>query len=111
MIKLELKRKDIKNFEKVFSVGYCELQEILTNPPYYNAGVNGWNCDVFALGECQDILLTTGYRTYGKALSAGIIKKYQERIKKANKKEITKRYQSLKRIQKQFFKDVEKLAK
>ena len=46
----------------VLSVGYCDLQNVLRyeNPVAYNAGVNGWNFDLYLLSN--EINLVTGYR-------------------------------------------------
>lgn len=46
----------------VLSVGYCDLQNVLKheNPVAYNAGVNGWNFDLYLLEH--GISLVTGYR-------------------------------------------------
>lgn len=46
----------------VLSVGYCDLQNVLKheNPVAYNAGVYGWNLDLYLLSN--EISLVTGYR-------------------------------------------------
>lgn len=46
----------------VLSVGYCDLQNVLKHekPTAYNAGVNGWNLDLYILDN--EISLVTGYR-------------------------------------------------
>ncbi len=46
----------------VLSVGYCDLQNVLKHerPVAYNAGVNGWNFDLYLLE--YGISLVTGYR-------------------------------------------------
>ena len=46
----------------VLSIGYCDLQNVLKHekPLAYNAGVNGWNFDLYILDN--EISLVTGYR-------------------------------------------------
>lgn len=66
------------NWKKVFKCGYCELQNIFyhTQPQYYNAGVYGWNCDIYC-DYTRDIAITTGYRNMaGKRIPYELIKKY-----------------------------------
>ena len=49
----------------VFSVGYCGAWHLLrgTDPFSYNAGVYGWNCDYYHVG---DVVICTGYRPHGR---------------------------------------------
>ena len=51
---------------RVFSVGYCGAWHLLrgTEPFAYNAGVYGWNCDYYHLG---DVIICTGYRPHGRS--------------------------------------------
>lgn len=51
----------VKGYKKVYRCGYCDLQNIFYNleADYYNAGVYGWNCDIYEIGN---IAITTGYR-------------------------------------------------
>ena len=68
------------NWSKVFYAGYCELYDIFKyeEPQCYNAGVYGWNCDIY-LDYSHDIAITTGYRNMtGKRIPSEIIKKYSE---------------------------------
>ena len=67
-----------QNWNKVFQCGYCDLQYIMKHeePSYYNAGVYGWNCDVYC-DYARDIAITTGYRNMrGRAIPHEIIEKY-----------------------------------
>ena len=79
MKKIHTSMKDIRNnWRKVFRCGYCDLQDIMRyeNPQYYNAGVYGWNCDIYC-DYARDIAITTGYRNMaGKLIPSEIIKKY-----------------------------------
>lgn len=55
--------KDTKNFSRVWACGYCDLSNIMrgTAPQFYNCGVYGWNCDIYA-DYNTDQVITTGYR-------------------------------------------------
>lgn len=46
---------------KLFATGYCTIHSLLscTAPVAYNAGVYGWNYDVYVIG---DVTICTGYR-------------------------------------------------
>ena len=68
------------NWNKVFKCGYCELQDIMKyhEPQYYNAGVYGWNCDIY-VDYGKDIAITTGYRNMtGKDIPRELLNKYSE---------------------------------
>ena len=78
-MKIETSMKAIKNnFVKVFRCGYCDLQYIMKyrDADYYNSGVYGWNCDVYATYN-RDIAITTGYRNMaGACIPSEILQKY-----------------------------------
>lgn len=66
------------NFNKVYRTGYCELQNIFkyVDADYYNAGVYGWNCDVY-VDYGKNLAITTGYRNMrGEMIPTEIIDKY-----------------------------------
>lgn len=71
--------KYVKNsYSKIFRYGYCDLQFIMRgyDATYYNAGIYGWNCDIYT-DAVRDIAITTGYRNMaGIAIPDEIIKKY-----------------------------------
>ena len=70
-------------FNKVFYCGYCDLQDIFKyeEPQYYNAGVYGWNCDIYT-DYARDIAITTGYRNMtGKRIPDELIEKYTRNAK------------------------------
>lgn len=66
--------------DRVFSIGYCDLQWILRRyeASAYNAGVYGWNCDIFRFyHNNKTICITTGYRnTRGKKVDYHTTEKY-----------------------------------
>lgn len=69
---------------KIYSCGYCDLQQIFkgVEPDFYNAGIYGWNCDIYVIGG---IAITTGYRnTCGKKIPYEMIRKYNDMINSGN---------------------------
>lgn len=70
----------------VFSIGYCDLQWILRRyeASAYNAGVYGWNCDIYRFyRNGKTICITTGYRnTRGERVDYHITEKYNQLAKK-----------------------------
>lgn len=80
MAKKETSIKWVKNNFRCFMAGYCDLQYIfrVTDPQFYNAGVYGWNCNIY-VNYRKDIAITTGYRNMtGKCIPDELIKKYSE---------------------------------
>lgn len=64
-MKTRITSRDLKNAGKpVIIVGYCGAQALLSGlqPVHYNAGIYGWNYDVY---ELQGTLIVTGYRFTG----------------------------------------------
>ena len=62
-MKMEMTRNQIADLpvDKIVTVGACELQDLLSgvDPIGYNAGICGWNYDVYVIG---DVCILTGYR-------------------------------------------------
>lgn len=68
-MKYRTTRRDVMNgYYKVFSVGYCDLQNLLSRDSAvaYTCGVYGWNADIYDFGTYA---ICTGYRPFG--VSAG----------------------------------------
>ena len=84
MKKLTNKNQIAKNYRKVFSCGYCDLQFITSKDPIaYNKGIYGWNYDLYSFG---DIAVTTGYRnTCGKRIAHEFLKYLQQKAQENNK--------------------------
>ena len=64
-MKFQTTRKRVmENTPTVISVGYCDLQELLSyeEPVVYTAGRHGWNADVYNFGYAA---IVTGYRPFG----------------------------------------------
>lgn len=80
-----------QNWKKVFYCGYCDLQDIFyhRNPQYYNAGIYGWNCDIYC-DFARDIAITTGYRNMtGRRIPDELLKKYGDIAKEINSRYFT----------------------
>lgn len=85
------------NFSKVYQTGYCSLQNIFRHeePAYYNAGVYGWNCDIYVNYE-KDLAITTGYRNMrGKMIPNEIINKYDSIAKEILKDTFSKSFDEI----------------
>lgn len=88
MKKFKVTSKEVKENVKILSVGYCELSHLLkgVDPVAYNAGVYGWNYDVYYLRtDCQKICICTGYRGMPKTKNVkkdyAIIEEYENKAK------------------------------
>ena len=85
-----MKRKTSMNyitgsFRKVWRCGYCDLQYIMkgTDAAYYNAGIYGWNCDIY-VDYIHDVAITTGYRNMrGERIPDEVIDEFTARAKNA----------------------------
>jgi hypothetical protein len=69
------KKEILKNYTKIYAIGYCETYHLFYNlrPQAYLSGVYGWNADVYVLGG---YVFITGYRPFGKTIPYDIVKKY-----------------------------------
>ena len=64
-MKFKTTKKEIyQNYKNVICVGYCELDNLLTNhdPIAYNSGVEGWKCDIY---DINGVAIVTGYQPFG----------------------------------------------
>lgn len=87
-----------QNWNKVYRCGYCDLQYIMRGeePNYYNAGVYGWNCDIYCDFK-RDIAITTGYRNMtGRMIPDELIEKYSNIAKEICKNMFSKPYDEIK---------------
>lgn len=95
-MKIHTTIKSIKNnWRKVFYCGYCDLQYIMrgTEPTYYNAGIYGWNCDIYT-DFSRDIAITTGYRNMtGRRIPDELLDKYTSKAKEILKNMWVKPYE------------------
>jgi len=68
---------------RVYSVGYCQAQYLLmfTRRVGYNAGVYGWNYDVYIVGD--DVIIT-GYRPFNaEKIDYDLLKEYENKARAA----------------------------
>lgn len=75
--------------DKVLSVGYCDLQHLLSghSPDYYTCGVYGWNFDAYYV---HGVLITTGYRgTFGKSVSYELTSEYDKKAEELMKSDLS----------------------
>lgn len=116
-MKIKTTMKNIRsNWKKVFYCGYCDLQYIMRgqDAQYYNAGVYGWNCDIYC-DFGRDIAITTGYRNMtGKRIPDELIEKYNANAKKILKEgEWQKPYEEymaeLAKNREEFFEELDKI--
>lgn len=76
------KKYIMNNYKNILCVPYCDLQFLLNfkDPDYYHAGVYGWNCDIYYVGN--DTCIVTGYRPFGNIKTKYTTnKKYNEAAK------------------------------
>lgn len=59
-MKIRATKKEMRNYPKIISIGYCDAQYLLRHkePFAYSAGINGWACDYY---DINGILISTGY--------------------------------------------------
>lgn len=78
-MKIKTAMTDItRGWKKVYRTGYCDLQNIFfgVEPNYYNAGLYGWNCDIY---ETEKAYITTGYRNMrGDRIPYDLIERYDK---------------------------------
>ena len=74
------KRAIMANNTKVYSLGYCDLQDMLRfyDPMAYTSGVYGWNADIY---QINGIAIVTGYRPFGKVIDYNLVKEYKEKAR------------------------------
>lgn len=75
--------KVTENYSHVFRAGYCDLYYIMNGyePTYYNAGVYGWNNDMY-IDYRTDTIISTGYRNMrGARIPDYIVKAFSENAK------------------------------
>lgn len=81
MKKTRTTKKAIKNrYSNILALGYCELQSLLAylRPFAYSAGVYGWACDYYRVG---DAIISTGYSPIGVRAKYERVKDVERRFK------------------------------
>ena len=72
---------------RVYSVGYCQAQYLLmfTRKVGYNAGIYGWNYDVYIVGD--DVIIT-GYRPFNaEKIDYNLLKEYNDEARRVQREE------------------------
>lgn len=79
-MKMKMTRNQISDLPvvKIVAAGYCGLQYLLSgvDPVAYNAGINGWNYDVYII---ENIAILTGYRIPHRYPNASKVEEYERR--------------------------------
>lgn len=82
-MKMEMTRNQVADLpvDKIVTAGACELQDLLSgvDPIGYNAGICGWNYDVYVIG---DVCILTGYRVLKKYPRAAKVEEYEREASK-----------------------------
>ena len=82
-MKMEMTRNQIADLpvDKIVTVGACELQDLLSgvDPIGYNAGICGWNYDLYVIG---DVCILTGYLVLKKYPRAAKVEEYEREAHK-----------------------------
>ena len=70
--------------EKVYKIGYCKAQYLLTfeSPVAYTAGAYGWNSDIYDLGS---LAISTGFRPTGCNVDYEIVDRYEKQAQRINR--------------------------
>ena len=78
-MKLKATKKQIReNFNTILSIGYCDAQYLLDfkNPFAYSAGLNGWSCDYYQIGN---ICICTGYSPIGTPVDYTLLRELENK--------------------------------
>ena len=84
-MRLKATKKQIReNFNTILSIGYCDAQYLLNckNPFAYSAGLYGWSCDYYQIGN---VCISTGYSPIGTPVNYELLRELEgkaEQIKK-----------------------------
>lgn len=106
-MKFKATRKDFEH-QRVISVGYCHLQHLLSHesPIAYNAGVYGWNWDVYYI---NNVYICTGYRNLtGIRPDYDTVKKFEDQARKISYSNLPyqEKEKELNKLQREFIKEV-----
>lgn len=103
--------KDLRSRFNKFYYASNPLSSILGNTPdYYNAGVYGWNCDIYVVGT--DTVVMWGYRsTFGKKIPHELWEKYHLQAKEIWRKfpNFTERQNELEKNKSAFLEELKAL--
>ena len=77
-MKSKTTKKSIKeNYNRIISIGYCNLQSLLSyvQPFAYSTRAEGWACDYYNI---QGVIISTGYAPIGESVDYDIVSKYEK---------------------------------
>lgn len=109
-MKYKAKKSEIMRYYDCYSIGYCELQNLLRFelPESYTCGVYGWNADIYSI---NGYAIVTGYRPFGRSVDYEVVRKYDRKAEKIMYKD--KRYKTwegkekaVKKLLKEFMKAI-----
>lgn len=82
-MRIKVNKKDVINsYDKIISVGHCNMQYLLRgqDPMYYTCGYYGWNADIYVI---DGVAICTGYRPFGSyKMDYKKVKKLEEKARK-----------------------------
>ena len=112
-MKFRVTQKEIKaNFEKIISVPYCRLQNLLCweSPVAYTARREGWAADIYDMGG--GVAIVTGYAPFGNILPAYELRERYEKQAEKIRYDYTlsweEQREQLKQLAKEFIKEATK---
>ena len=81
MKKLRVTRKEMRENNYIFGIGYCEMYSLLqfNRPVAYSAGIYGWDCDYYIV---DGVVISTSYRPIknkNMKNSDKLVKEYEEK--------------------------------
>lgn len=81
-MKYKVTKKEIRESgNKVYCVGYCNLQFLLNfhEPFAYSTRAEGWACDYYLI---NDIIISTGYAPIGRKTDYSLCREYDKKAEK-----------------------------
>lgn len=99
-----------EGYEKVYKIGYCKAQYLLTfeSPVAYTAGVYGRNSDIYDFGS---LAISTGSRPTGCKVDYEIVNRYEKQAQQINRdysKTYEERKQETKKLLAAFIAEISK---
>lgn len=83
-MKFKTSKKEMLENAYVIAAPYCAFESLLRfkSPVAYTAGVHGWNCDIYQIGN--NWYIATGYRPFGNVtVDIDVINDIEQRANKA----------------------------
>ena len=80
-MKTQVTKKQVReNFNTILSIGYCDAQYLLyfKTPFAYSAGVYGWRCDYYQVGN---VCISTGYAPIGTPVNYSLLEELESKAR------------------------------